>query len=137
VTGSFANLGQEGRCFIAETRSLQPMRKRGTAGLGRRRTGAGRQVREDAVAGAPSAGFAAEVDGRQRACAPRPGSRDQRPPWLGLLLWALACVGLFVSLLMNADEVGRTPRLASREVVQAERPIVPHAFVTGKFEKVG
>jgi hypothetical protein len=34
-------------------------------------------------------------------------------PWLGLLLWALACAGLFVSLLMDAGEFGREPRLAA------------------------
>jgi hypothetical protein len=30
---------------------------------------------------------------------------------------------------MHAGELDRTPRLASREIVQAERLIVPHAFV--------
>jgi hypothetical protein len=35
-------------------------------------------------------------------------------PWLGLLLWALACVGLFVSLLMDAGDLDREQRLAAR-----------------------
>jgi hypothetical protein len=38
----------------------------------------------------------------------------QSTPWLGLLLWALACVGLFVSLLMDAGELDREQRLAAR-----------------------
>jgi hypothetical protein len=38
-------------------------------------------------------------------------------PWLGLLLWALACVGLCVSLLMDAGELDREPRLAARDQV--------------------
>jgi hypothetical protein len=62
---------------------------------------------------------------------------EQRPPWLGLLLWALACVGLFVSLLMQAGDLDRRPRLAAREVTQAQRPIVPSALVSGELDRVG
>jgi hypothetical protein len=54
---------------------------------------------------------------------------EQRTPWLGLLLWALACVGLFVSLLMQADDLDR--RVAAREVTQAQRPSVPYASAIG------
>lgn len=61
---------------------------------------------------------------------------DQRTPWLGLLLWALACAGLFVSLVMQADELDREPRLAARELAQAQRPIAP-SFVTGDLDWVG
>jgi hypothetical protein len=56
---------------------------------------------------------------------------------LGLLLWALACAGLFVSLVMQADEFDREPRLAAREVAQAQRPIAPYAFVTDELDRVG
>jgi hypothetical protein len=52
---------------------------------------------------------------------------------LGLLLWALACAGLFVSLLMQADG----PRLAAQEVAQAQRPMAPYAFRTGELDRVG
>jgi hypothetical protein len=45
---------------------------------------------------------------------------DQRTPWLGLLLWALACVGLIVSLLMQVDELDDEPRLAAREAIEAQ-----------------
>jgi hypothetical protein len=38
----------------------------------------------------------------------------QSTPWLGLLLWALACAGLFVSLLMDAGGPDREQRLAAR-----------------------
>jgi hypothetical protein len=38
----------------------------------------------------------------------------QSTPWLGLLLWALACLGLCVSLLMDAGELDREKRLAAR-----------------------
>lgn len=62
---------------------------------------------------------------------------ERRPPWLGLLLWALACVGLFVSLLMQADDLDRRPRLAAWEVTQAQGPIVPSAFVSGELYRVG
>jgi hypothetical protein len=61
----------------------------------------------------------------------------QRTPWLGLLLWALACAGLFVSLLMQADELDRKPRLAAQELSQAQRPITAYAFVTGELDRVG
>lgn len=52
---------------------------------------------------------------------------EQRTPWLGLLLWALACVGLFVSLLMQAEDL----RAAAREVTQMQRPSVPYASALG------
>jgi hypothetical protein len=116
-------------------RPRPPSHGGGTSGSGgRRRRGPVRWLR---CRGRRAATRLRAATGVTRSALEREHRADQRPPWLGLLLWALACVGLFVSLLMNADEVGRTPRLASREVVQAERPIVPHAFVTGKFEKVG
>jgi hypothetical protein len=44
----------------------------------------------------------------------RESRAGQSTPWLGLLLWALACVGLFVSLLMDAGELDREQRLAAR-----------------------
>jgi hypothetical protein len=47
---------------------------------------------------------------------------DQRTPWLGLLLWALASAGLFVSLLMQADELDHEPRLAAHEAIAPEQP---------------
>jgi hypothetical protein len=55
---------------------------------------------------------------------------------LGLLLWALACVGLFLTLLMQADDLDRRPRLAAREVTQADRPTVPSAFVRDDLDRV-
>jgi hypothetical protein len=32
---------------------------------------------------------------------------DHPTPWLGLLIWALACAGLFVSLLLESGELDR------------------------------
>jgi hypothetical protein len=40
-------------------------------------------------------------------------------PWLGLLLWALACAGLFVSLMMRPDNVDRDRRVAARSEAKA------------------
>jgi hypothetical protein len=45
---------------------------------------------------------------------------DRRLPWVGLLLWALAGAGLFVSLLMQPNELVREPRLAAREAIEAQ-----------------
>jgi hypothetical protein len=53
---------------------------------------------------------------------------DQPTPWLGLLIWALACAGLFVSLLMQSPDLNREPRLAARDAVRVQMPIVPSAF---------
>ena len=53
---------------------------------------------------------------------------DTRTPWLGLLLWALACTGLFVSLLIDTDQLKREPRLAARETFRAEHSPMPGAF---------
>ena len=44
-------------------------------------------------------------------------------PWLGLLLWALACAGLFVSLIMRTDDPDRDRRVAVR--VRARRQSRP------------
>jgi hypothetical protein len=35
-------------------------------------------------------------------------------PWPGLVLWAFACIALFVSLIMRADEVDHDRRVAAR-----------------------
>jgi len=53
---------------------------------------------------------------------------DQPTPWLGLLLWALACVGLFVSLLMQSEDLNREPRLAAGDAARARIPIASRAF---------
>jgi hypothetical protein len=46
--------------------------------------------------------------------------------WLGLLIWAMACAGLLVSLLMESEELDRKPRLATR-AIQVQAPTVPRA----------
>jgi hypothetical protein len=40
---------------------------------------------------------------------------DQHTPWLGLLVWALAGVGLVVSLLLRADDLDSASALAARD----------------------
>jgi hypothetical protein len=53
---------------------------------------------------------------------------DQPLPWLGLLIWALACFGLFVSLLMQSTDLNREPRFAARDAVSVQIPIGPRVF---------
>lgn len=55
-------------------------------------------------------------------CAParRPPS-EARTPWLGLLLWGIACAGLFASLIMARVEPDHEPRLAAG-IAPAARP---------------
>jgi hypothetical protein len=45
---------------------------------------------------------------------------EQRTPWLGLLLWAIACAGLLLSLLTKNDGLDHEPRLAAREIVMIQ-----------------
>ena len=74
------------------------------------------------------AGFALEQE--RRAAQPT--------PWLGLLLWALACAGLFVSLLIESEELAREPRLAAHTAVNAQSPIGHRAFdLTGEIDHGG
>jgi hypothetical protein len=40
-------------------------------------------------------------------------------PWLGLLLWALACAGLFVSLMTRTDDLDRDRRVAAHSEAKA------------------
>ena len=67
-----------------------------------------------------------------------PERRAAQPtPWLGLLLWALACTGLFVSLLIEG-ELAREPRLAARDAASAQSPIGHRAFdLTGELDRRG
>jgi hypothetical protein len=46
------------------------------------------------------------------------GRVERRLPWLRLLLWGLACAGLFVSLVMRAEDLDRDHRLAARDTLQ-------------------
>lgn len=50
----------------------------------------------------------------------RESGPQQRTPWLGLLLWALACAGLCVSLLMQPDDLDREPRVAAGKPVEVQ-----------------
>lgn len=47
---------------------------------------------------------------------------DQRAPWVGLLLWAIACAGLLVSLLTQHDELRRDRQVAESETIQVQHP---------------
>jgi hypothetical protein len=53
------------------------------------------------------------------AATPRQGA-TKGVPWLGLLLWAFACVGLFVSLIMRADDIDHDRRVAARSAATKE-----------------
>jgi hypothetical protein len=41
--------------------------------------------------------------------------------WPRLVLWVIACSGLFLSLLLQPNEFDRESRLATRELVEAQR----------------
>jgi hypothetical protein len=45
---------------------------------------------------------------------------EPRTPWLGLLLWAFACAGLLVSLIVERSAGIEQPRLAARAVSAVE-----------------
>ena len=47
---------------------------------------------------------------------------DQRTPWVGLVLWAIACAGLLVSLLTQHDELRRDRQVAENETIQVQHP---------------
>jgi hypothetical protein len=83
----------------------------------------------DAVSRRPTSGFdrgCRSAAARLRAIAgvagfDREGDRrsDQYTPWLGLLVWALAGVGLVVSLFLRTDDLDPAPRLAARDALAA------------------
>jgi hypothetical protein len=54
---------------------------------------------------------------------------DQRTPWFGLLLWAIACAGLLVSLLMQHDELRRDPRTAANETIGVRHADAPRSLI--------
>ena len=55
-------------------------------------------------------------------------------PWVGLLLWALACAALFVSLIMRTDDLDRDRRVAVRGEGKASisAPAYPMRAVMGQ-----
>jgi hypothetical protein len=59
-------------------------------------------------------------------------------PWLGLLLWALACAGLFVSLIMRTDDRDRDRRVAVRSAAKASisAPAYPMRAVIGQASEL-
>jgi hypothetical protein len=90
--------------------------------------GSGRpHPKPDAVSRRPTGGFdrgCRWAAARLRAIAgvagfDREGERrsDQHTPWLGLLVWALAGVGLVVSLFLRTDDLD--PRLAAPDALAA------------------
>jgi hypothetical protein len=60
------------------------------------------------------------ASGVTSAGAKRERPSDQRTPWLGLLLWAFACAGLFVSLVIERGEWDREPRLAAHNALETQ-----------------
>jgi hypothetical protein len=58
---------------------------------------------------------------------------DQRTPWVGLLLWAIACAGLLVSLLMQNDGLRRDSRVAASETIKVRHSDAhPSLILTGQ-----
>jgi hypothetical protein len=63
---------------------------------------------------------------------------DQRTPWVGLLLWAIACAGLLVSLLTQHDELRRDPQVAGNETIRVQHPDARRPLVlTGQAAQLG
>ena len=53
----------------------------------------------------------------------RERAAELRTPWLGLLLWAVACAGLFTSLLAERFEPAGEPRLAASATPEVMMPM--------------
>jgi hypothetical protein len=63
---------------------------------------------------------------------------DQRTPWVGLLLWAIACAGLLVSLLTQHDELRRDRQVAANETIRVEHPDARRPLIlTGQAAQLG